>query len=43
MTMMPTPTLSMVMKGGIAISNDDDADADRELGDDGGDHYPQCR
>jgi hypothetical protein len=25
----------------ITISNDDDADTDRERGDDGGDHYQQ--
>ena len=27
----------------ITTSNGDDADTDRELGDDGGDHYPQWR
>jgi hypothetical protein len=43
MTMMPTPTLSMVMKGGITISNDDDVDADSERGGEGGDHHQQWR
>ena len=40
---MQTPTASVVMMVVITISNHDDADTDRELGDDGGDHYLQWR
>ena len=40
---MQTPTLSVVMKGGITISNGDDVDADSECGGEGGDHYQQWR
>ena len=43
MTMMQTPTASLVMMVVITISNGGDADTDRERGDDGGDHYPQWR
>ena len=39
--MMQTPTARVVMIVVTTISNDDDADTDRELGDDGGDHYQQ--
>ena len=41
--MMQTPTASVVMMVVITISNGDDADADSERGDDGGDHYQQWR
>ena len=41
MTMMQTPTARVVMMVVITISNGDDADSDRERGDDGSDHYQQ--
>ena len=43
MTVVQTPTASVVMMVVITISNGDDADTDRELGGDGGDHYQQWR
>ena len=44
MAVMQTPTVSVVMMVVITISNDDDANTDRELGDDGsGGHYQQWR
>ena len=39
MAMMQTPTARVVVMVVITISNVDDADTDRERGDDGGDHY----
>ena len=41
--MMQMPTASVVMMGVITNSNGDDVDAGSERGDDGGDHYQQCR
>jgi hypothetical protein len=41
MAVMQTPTASEVMMVVITISNGDDVDADRERGEDGGDHYQQ--
>ena len=38
-----TPPASLVVMVVITISNGGDADTDRELGDDGGDHHPQWR
>ena len=43
MTMMQTPTLSLVMMVVISFRNGGGADTDSERGDDSGDHYPQWR
>ena len=41
MTMMQTPTVSLVMMVVITIRNGGDVDAASERGGDGGDHYQQ--